>query len=71
MKYFKIKYKDGTSKIVKADNSLTVIKIWTLKSSVISICRMIKKLSYFHGFRAIYPDKKTKPNGYFVEYFVK
>ena len=30
MKYFKIKYKDGTQKIVKADNSLSVIKMYDL-----------------------------------------
>ena len=30
MKYFKIKYADGSQKIVKADKSLTVIKMYDL-----------------------------------------
>ena len=30
MKYFRINYKDGTSKTVKADNALTVIKMYDL-----------------------------------------
>lgn len=46
-------------------------KIWTIKGQVIVNSRLIKSLSYFKSFKAIYQDKNTLPKGYFIEFFVK
>ena len=49
---------------------MSYCRIWTLKNQVIVNSRLIKSLSYFSSFKAIYQDKNTS-KGYFIEFFVK